>query len=197
MTKPGPKPGQGKPPAGNLPGKKLKRGASNLAAHLLADRRAKVASLRARGNDYNQIAHQLGVSYRTIQKDLQVIAKSWHEHMLLDYRVIREREVGLLEAARAEVLEQWETAVNRFGEDHQASYMAIYARLTQLLHDLLHINDPLSFTSARVASNTAQMQTKIIEIEIRDREELRNFEAMTLQQYELMIAKSAETDRSL
>ena len=107
--------------------------------------------------------------------------------MLQDYRVIREREVQLLEQARAEVLDAYFTATNRHGEERQVNYLNCYAKLTAMLHELLNLKDPLSFASAKTAATTAQMRTKIIEVEIKSREELRNFQAMTLTEYQRLV----------
>jgi hypothetical protein len=120
---------------------------------------------------------------------MEWIAKSWHEHMLQDYRVIREREVQLIEQTRAEALDAYFTATNRHGEDRQVNYLNCYAKLTAMLHDLLNLKDPLSFASMKAATTSAQMRTKIIEVEIKSRDELKDFQAMSLRAYQKLIGE--------
>lgn len=73
----------------------------------LADR-ALIAKLRLQGKTVDEIAAMLGVTSRTIQRDLAAIHEEWKTQTLTDTTDLKAREAARLDMLEAEAYAAWE-----------------------------------------------------------------------------------------
>lgn len=74
----------------------------------MRQRRRQAASLWLRGVPQSHIAQQLGVSAKTIARDLQATRREWVETRVTDWEQAREIELHKLDALEREAWEAWD-----------------------------------------------------------------------------------------
>ena len=147
----------------------------------IAERRQQVAQLHARGKPLPVIAHMLDVSLSTVRRDLAELENQWLEAAREDVGAVKAREVALLERARQEALDAYYAAANRHGETKQVGYLAAYVRLSERIHTLLGLEDPM------VIGNSEEDVVEILEIEVETREDLQKFQRLKVEQLQELV----------
>ncbi len=123
-------------------GKKKQNISSTAPAHKAAADRRKVAEMMACGYDNSEIAKRIGIHRNTVTKYKMIIRDQFWEHTQRDYQAWLEEEIMRLETIREAALRAFYEMRNRHGEGFQSGYLSNYAKLTDMLHEVMHLKDP-------------------------------------------------------
>lgn len=177
----------GKPWKDKTPGKKARRGSgSRQLTRQQADRRAKVANLSNQGKTTAQIAHDLGVDRETVEKDLVVLERMWHEHQMEDWGKRRAREIGKLELARDRFWQCFENGVNRHGETNLTGYGQLYLKACEQLTKLQQMTDQSAISLQ--AEGEARINLQFVTVESREElEEIQQLQFLSASRYKALL----------
>ena len=140
---------------------------SKSSLHIEQARRVEVSRLMACGFETNHIAKKLGVHPNTIKADKKIISLQWWSTRDLNYETWLTNEVGRIETVRNSALECFYEHKNRHGEQFLTGYLMAWAKLTDQLHELLHLRDP----QARHMVGGSDEDLTIVEVEISTHEQ--------------------------
>jgi len=75
------------------------------------DHKAKIAKAVLAGNNYSEIAASLGVSLRTVHRDLSEVLTEWRENAISDIDQLQAIELARLDKVEAEAWKAWERSI--------------------------------------------------------------------------------------